>query len=135
MLTAIQRPTSDEKAGEKADIVQLLIQHGADVTAQDNTHSTPLHLASSKGSGKTVELLLKHGANVDALDGRHSTPLHLAVSSCLALKGNVVHLLLGYGANVDVKDDRGKTPFQIALMSGLPEITELLGYFSTRFKG
>ena len=77
---------SDEKAAEKADIVQLLIQHGADVTARDNTRSTSLHLASSKGSGKTAELLLKHVANFDAQDERHSTPLHLAVSSRLDLK-------------------------------------------------
>jgi len=118
MLTAIQRVKSDEKADERADeradIVQVLIQHGADVTAQNNTRSTPLHLASSKRSGNTVKLLLRHGADVNAQDGRNSTPLQLAASSRLALKGNVVHLLLSHGANVDAKDDRGLTPFQIA---------------------
>jgi ankyrin repeat protein len=126
---ATHRPTSDEITDEKADIVQLLIQHGADVTAQDNACSTPLHLASSKGCDRTVELLLRYGADVNAQDGRDSTPLHLAVSSRLALKSDVLHLLLGYGANVDVKNDIGQTPFQISLSSGLPEITELLGYF------
>ena len=40
-------PVFDKKADEQADIVQVLTQHGADVAAQDNTRSTPLHLASS----------------------------------------------------------------------------------------
>lgn len=132
ILTAIQRPTSDEKAAEKADIVQLLIQHGADVTVQDNTLSTPLHLASSRGSGKTVGLLLKHGADVNAQDVKQLTPLHLAASSRLALKGNVVHLLLSHGANVDAKDGRGRTPFQIALSRGLSEVAELLADYQVR---
>jgi len=143
-LMAIQRAKSDEKADkkadkktaekadEKADIMRVLIQHGADVTAQDNTRSTPLHLASSKGSGKTVRLLLRHGADVNAQDGRHSTPLHLAASSRSALKGNVVHLLLSHGANVDAKDDRGQTPFQIASSRGISEITELLSDYQIK---
>ncbi|KAH8986029.1 ankyrin repeat-containing domain protein, partial [Lactarius akahatsu] len=46
----------------------------------DQAHSTPLHLASSKGNAETVELLLKHGADVHAQDQDHSTPLHLAPS-------------------------------------------------------
>jgi ankyrin repeat protein len=142
MLTTIQRSKSAEKADrradekaverasdEKADIVQVLIQHGADVAAQDNTGSTPLHLASSKRSGKTVELLLGHGADVNARDGKYSTPLHLAASSRSAMKGNVVPLLLSHGANVNAKDDGGQTPFQIASSSGLSEITELLSNY------
>jgi ankyrin repeat protein len=60
--------------------VQLLIKHGADVTAQDKTLSTPLHLAAFSGSFETVRLLLDHGAGVRALDESHKTPLHLASS-------------------------------------------------------
>jgi ankyrin repeat protein len=115
-----------------ADIVQLLIQHGADVTARDDNCSTPLHLASSRECGKTVKLLLTQGADINAQDGTHSTPLHLAASSHLALKGNVVHLLLIHGANVDAKDDKGQTPFQIASSSGLSEIVELLSNYQVR---
>ena len=93
---------------------------------RDKTQSTPLHLASSKGSGETVKLLIEHGADVNALDGKHSTPLHLAASSQLALKGNVVRLLLSHGANVGAKDERDRTPLQIASSRGLLEIVELL---------
>ena len=58
--------------------MQVLIQHGADVAAQDNTGSTPLHLASSSGRIDTVRLLLKHSVDVNAHDESRKTPLHLA---------------------------------------------------------
>jgi ankyrin repeat protein len=64
----------------KADTVRLLIMHGADVTARNKTHSTPLHLASFNGSAETVRLLIKSGADVTAQNENHSTPLHLVSS-------------------------------------------------------
>ena len=62
--------------------MRLLIDNGADVTAQDESQSTPLHLASesSLGSGEVVQLLIEHGADVTAIDGNRRTPLHLAAS-------------------------------------------------------
>ena len=64
----------------KAEFVWLLLEHGADVTARDDTDSTPLHLATSMGSPEIVRLLIKHGANVNALDGNREMPLHLALA-------------------------------------------------------
>ena len=65
----------------KADIVKLLIDHGADVTAQDETWSTPLHLAAYCGSStQTMRLLIEHGADVTAQDRNNKTPLHSALS-------------------------------------------------------
>ena len=62
----------------KVETVRMLIEHGADVTMQDRAHSTPLHLASYKGSTETVRLLLQHGADVATQDENNRTPLHLA---------------------------------------------------------
>ena len=64
----------------KKPIVQLLLEHGADVNAEDNHYSTPLHLATSSDP-EIVQLLLQHGADINALDQRHRTPLHLAMQS------------------------------------------------------
>ena len=64
----------------KADMVRLLIDHGADVAAQDEAHSTPLHFAAFWGSAETVKLLIWHGADVTAKDKSNQTPLHLASS-------------------------------------------------------
>ena len=64
----------------KVKTVQLLIEHGAEVTAQDERHMTPLHLASSCGIPEIVRLLLERGACVAAQDNSRKTPLHLASS-------------------------------------------------------
>ncbi|KAH9035978.1 ankyrin repeat-containing domain protein [Lactarius hengduanensis] len=124
---------SQAKSDDKADTVQLLILHGADVISRDDTHSTPLHLASSKGSVESVELLIQHGADVDARNGSQSTPLHLAASSHLAVEGNIVRLLLKHGANIDAKDGKGRTPLQIASSEGHYWIAKLFSdYLVTR---
>jgi ankyrin repeat protein len=68
-----------------AETVRLLIRHGANVAAQDKTHSTPLHLAAFCGSSESVRLLLEHGVGVGILDETHKTPLHLASSPVSAL--------------------------------------------------
>ena len=117
----------DESDAEvEMSAIRLLLEHGADVTTRDNTHSTPLHVASSKGNGEAVRLLIRHGAEVNAQDGRRRTPLHRAASSRLAFKRNVVRLLLSSGANVNAEDDKGRTPFQIASSRGLSDIAKLL---------
>ena len=64
----------------RVENVRLLIKNGADVKAQDETHSTPLHMASSSGFPRLVALLIEHGADVTARDRRQKTPLHLASS-------------------------------------------------------
>ena len=83
----------------KAETVQLLIEHGAEVTAKDEASSTPLHLACSHVSAKTVQLLIEHGADVAAQDESHRTPLHLASSWA-----STTTVSLFIQQQVDVKD-------------------------------
>ena len=59
--------------------VWILLENGADVTAQDDTLPTPLHLASSWGCPEILRILIEHGADVNALDGNRNMPLHLAL--------------------------------------------------------
>jgi ankyrin repeat protein len=62
--------------------VRLLIEHGADVQAQDQNLSTPLHLASSLfQNAESVQLLIEYGADVHAQDQSHKTPLDLVPSN------------------------------------------------------
>jgi ankyrin repeat protein len=68
----------------KYDTVRQLIKNGADVSAKDKKHSTPLHVAAFYGSFDTVCLLLEHGADFSALDGGNKTPLHQALSKVSA---------------------------------------------------
>jgi ankyrin repeat protein len=50
------------------DAVRVLLEHGADTTAQDNDGSTPLHLASQEGHVEAARILLEHGAETTAQD-------------------------------------------------------------------
>ena len=66
---------------EMVEIVRLLVEHGADVTAKDKSSSTPLHLASSFGTPEIVRLLIERGVDITAEDESRKTPLHLASGS------------------------------------------------------
>ena len=72
----------EDRSWGMEETVRVLIDHGADVTARDESQSTPLHLVSesSLGSGEAVQLLIERGADVTAIDGNRRTPLHLASS-------------------------------------------------------
>ena len=61
------------------DVLQFLLDHGADTNVQDNDFSTPLHLASFCRCSKGVQLLLKHGANPNVQSKNGQTPLHVAL--------------------------------------------------------
>ncbi|KAN0136168.1 Ankyrin repeat-containing domain protein [Lactarius tabidus] len=109
-----------------AESVRLLIEHGADVTAQNETHLTPLHLASTwqeydhgahepdrcVSKVETVRLLIENGADVITKDDACSTPLHLA-----SAQGSVeiVRLLLQHGADITAQDGSLRTPLHLAL--------------------
>ncbi|KAF8492090.1 hypothetical protein F5888DRAFT_945612 [Russula emetica] len=72
----------------------MLIEHGADVTAQDNNRQTPSHLASKMGRVDVARMLIERGADVMARDtGRDGLPppLHLASESRKGLRRGSVH--------------------------------------------
>jgi ankyrin repeat protein len=67
-------------AWAKEDVLELLLEHGADVSLRDNEGHTPLHLAvmCRETSQSLVRLLLDYGANRNEIDIAHRTPLHCA---------------------------------------------------------
>ena len=61
------------------------------VTAKDNEHNTPLHLACNSGEHEIVKTLLENGADVRATKDDDITPLHNAARHGFK---NVVKILL-----------------------------------------
>ena len=65
-------------------MVRVLLEYGANVSAEDLSGRTPLHGAASRGHTNgaailPVGLLLEHGADVSARDEAGCTPLHRAL--------------------------------------------------------
>jgi ankyrin repeat protein len=109
------------------DVVKVLLDHGAQVNAEDNKGQLPLHQLVlgnhdyrcfnthwswyHSRAVHTAQLLLERGAHINAQNERLETPLHLA--SRLRLH-ELARFLLKHGANVDMKNSEGETPFQLA---------------------
>jgi ankyrin repeat protein len=106
-------------------VIRTLLAHGADVEAQDDRQSTPLHLASFSGNLKAVQMLLERGANVHARDAYGSTPL---CNSLMGLQPNddIAPMLLAYGADVDPPDNDHSTPLLLASYNGSPDVVQML---------
>jgi ankyrin repeat protein len=109
------------------NLVEILLNAGANVNAQAEAKITSLHIAAFDGNASIAELLLKAGANVNAIGYRHNnTPLHVA-----AAHGHleVVRILISHGADVDVVDMLNKTAQQVAEENGYTNIVaEMAGY-------
>uniref|UniRef100_A0A6P6XRZ9 Poly [ADP-ribose] polymerase n=1 Tax=Dermatophagoides pteronyssinus TaxID=6956 RepID=A0A6P6XRZ9_DERPT len=106
----------------RIDVVEYLLEHGANVRAKDKGGLVPLHNACSYGHFEVAELLLKKGANVNATDLWKYTALHEAASKG---KIDIVKLLLRHGADVTKKNRDGDTPLDLVKPDDV-EISDLL---------
>ena len=104
------------------EMAQLLIAHGASLSAKTNGGATPLSMACSSVMLETAALLIEHGAGKEPSCGANA--LHAAVSLS---KHAIVEKLLQGGASPNVADsDDGATPLHIAASTGDPSIASLL---------
>jgi ankyrin repeat protein len=67
-------------AGGHEALAVLLMERGADVTAQDAGGHTPLHIAAEAGSVGLARALLERGADPHAVDAEEQTPLSRAAA-------------------------------------------------------
>jgi ankyrin repeat protein len=60
------------------DLVELLLERGANPNFGHDRRKAPLHIAAFKGDAKLASLLLKHRARVNIVDKYGRTPLDIA---------------------------------------------------------
>jgi ankyrin repeat protein/mono/diheme cytochrome c family protein len=137
------------------DVVQLLIDKGADVNAKNRRGSTPLHWAVHDEA--KARLLVSRGAAVNTKQIEGRTPLYQAAVlanghavmrlllekdadvnaatligltplNAAAVRGDIeaMRLLIERGAKVDVKNSAGETPLMAAATNGDPQAVRLL---------
>jgi ankyrin repeat protein len=73
-------PLHAAAAGRSRESVRILIEHGADVNAQQEGGWTALHAASQNGDVEMVQLLIAGGAHVHARAGNNQNALDLALT-------------------------------------------------------
>uniref|UniRef100_A0A4W5QW19 Poly [ADP-ribose] polymerase n=1 Tax=Hucho hucho TaxID=62062 RepID=A0A4W5QW19_9TELE len=95
----------------RRDVVDYLLQNGANVHARDEGGLVSLHNACSFGHSEVVNLLLHHGADANSRDNWSYTPLHEA-----AIKGksDVCIVLLQHGAEPTIRNTDGRTALDLA---------------------
>ncbi|RYP53073.1 hypothetical protein DL768_001850 [Monosporascus sp. mg162] len=108
----------------RKDIVQLLLEKGADVKIQGGNYGTALQAASYNGHKDIVQLLLEKGANVNIQGGEYETALQGASHGG---HKDIVQLLLKKGANVNMLGGfYHGTALHGAAFGGYKEIVQLL---------
>ena len=110
--------------GNTYEIVEVLVNYGANIDARDAWDASPLHYAAGGNMDpRVVKLLLEGGASVDAQNKDGWTPLHIAAS--FNSNPAISELLIDYGADMEARTIVG-TPLHHAAMNWNPEISELL---------
>ena len=99
-------------------IIDLLLEKGADLEAQDHGGQTPLVVAIRSLNFEIVRFLLERGADLEAKDRQGQTPLMVAVQEFPRVAVGLLKFLLENGANLEAKDNNGHTPLVIAVRDG-----------------
>ncbi|XP_041435639.1 ankyrin repeat domain-containing protein 17 isoform X3 [Xenopus laevis] len=111
-------------AGGHEELVQTLLERGANIEHRDKKGFTPLILAATAGHVGVVEILLDNGADIEAQSERtKDTPLSLA---CSGGRQEVVELLLARAANKEHRNVSDYTPLSLAASGGYVNIIKIL---------
>ena len=115
-----------------SEMVDLLIQYGADVGFESSTDYTAFHFAVQEGHSDIVKILVNNHADVNAISD-DGTPLHIAVANNNIDMVNFLLTEVNANPNVtaefDVEDaflDVEKTPLDIALEKGFLHVANIL---------
>ena len=106
LLTAVWNECS-------AEVLQAIIEHGADVNATDNSNKTALTLACILKLEGAINVLLDASADLTITDGTFGdTCLHTAVREECSIE--VVQTIIDYGADVNATNKKGQTALTLA---------------------
>ncbi|OXV07870.1 hypothetical protein Egran_04368 [Elaphomyces granulatus] len=130
-------------------VVQLLVEAGANVRAEDSQGTTALHWAAGKGSEAVIwgvergerlyrdishiergdeevaRLLVGNGASINACQHDGQTPLHCAAKGGRETAA-IAQLLLASGGDASMTDSKGATPLHQAASCGNDMMVRLL---------
>ncbi|XP_018328199.1 ankyrin repeat domain-containing protein 49-like [Agrilus planipennis] len=95
------------------EVVEFLLENGADISAKTLMLWQPLHSACQWNHKECVLRLIQHGADVNAASEGGQTPLHIATSHGTSYE-SVQLLLMHPYINPNILNNNKETPFDIA---------------------
>ena len=107
------------------EVVQYLVDNGAQIRARTNLSNTPLMLAAVKNHCDIINFLIQRGhpAQINSTTVGGNTALHNAAKKgCL----EVVKCLVEQGADVDLKNKCKETPFDLANQNEQKDVIKYL---------
>ena len=105
-----------------ADMVEYLIEQGADVNEKGEAWYTPLFCATANGDEQIVRILLENGAKIEPF-GSHDSALN---SAAKAGHIDIVRLFLERGAHINRKGIDEATALHNAASGGYVDLARLL---------
>ena len=107
----------------RTEVVETLIESGADVNAKAYKGATALMGALSVGNTEVVKVLTEAGADVNAKSNEGWTAL---MSASQEGNAEAVEALIDAGANLNIRNGRGWTALMAAREIGHTEVVNLL---------
>lgn len=111
------------------DVLQTLLQAGANIEAENKLGQTALHIAAEQGSAAMVKMLLDAGADANATACRGDTPLHRALRSSILKDGDTgskIKMLLQAGSEIKAKNEPGQIALFVAILDGPVAMAKML---------
>lgn len=105
------------------DVMQMLIEEGADIDAADNSGVTPLLVASQGGYVEAVQLLIEKKAGLEEQNAEGQTALLLAAGLGYTA---IVKKLIDERIDIDTFGSKGVSAIYMAAQNGHYEIVDLL---------
>jgi len=125
---------SPEDVKRQVRMIELLLEAGADIQAQDKNGATPLHRAVRTRCAAAVRCLLAAGADATLRNKPGSTPFHLAVQNtgksgsgselARAAQREIIQAFLERGVSPKLKDAKGKTVLDWARSDWIRQLLE-----------
>lgn len=106
------------------EVLQLMLDAGANVGARDNMGRTVLFAAIFANKLDNVRFFIQNGASVNArLLNNGLTPL---LAACEMASLEIVKLLLDAGAGINTKDTYGYSPIMVAVQANREDVADEL---------
>ncbi len=106
------------------EIIDMLLERGADLNARDDSANTPLMTAIRfDAPEEVIQRLIDRGANINAASSSGYTPLHLSI---LGKNEKMFHFLAERGADLFAVTNSGENAMDIAIWMNLPAVVPYL---------